>query len=41
MAPMNLTVPSALQNADKHRELVPIVTGVARSQVTYDGQPQA
>jgi hypothetical protein len=35
-----LAILSAFQNADKHRELVPVVTGLAKAQVTYDGQPQ-
>lgn len=35
-----LAILSTFQNADKHRELVPVITGLARAQVTYDGKPQ-
>ena len=33
-----LTILSALQNADKHRELVAVLTGLSRVKVTVDGR---
>jgi hypothetical protein len=31
---------SAFQNADKHRQLVAVITGLAEAEVSYDGVPE-
>jgi hypothetical protein len=35
-----LAILSALQNADKHRQLVGITTGLSKAEISYDGQVQ-